>query len=171
MSQSFTLGRLTMREKFTQSIDAMKRNTAAWLRQGISPRRLALTLALGFAIGCVPVVGIPTLVCAALAFALRLNLPAIQAANYIVMPLQLMLIVPFVRLGGWLLSSGPNPAARAGMLLHTTPLRLVAQMGSLAGQALLAWVLIAVPAVLLLTFTLTPVLKRIPLVAAAQAAD
>jgi len=171
MSQSLTLGRLTMREKFTQSIDAMKRNTTVWLRQGISPRRMALTLALGFAIGCVPVVGIPTLVCAALAFALRLNLPAIQAANYVVMPLQLLLIVPFVRLGGWLLSSSPNPAAQAGILLHTTPLRLVTQMGSLAGQALLAWVLIAVPAVLLLTFTLTPVLRRIPAVAAAQAAD
>jgi uncharacterized protein (DUF2062 family) len=174
MSQSITLGnlgRLTMREKFTQSLNAIKRNTAVWLQQGISPRRLALTLALGVAIGCVPVVGIPTLVCAALAFALRLNLPAIQAANYAVMPLQLLLIVPFVRMGGWLLSSGPDQAAQASMLLHTTPLRLVTQMGSLAEQALLAWVLLAVPAVLLLTFTLTLVLRRIPAVAAAEGAD
>ena len=174
MSQSITLGnlgRLTMREKFTQSLNAIKRNTAVWLQQGISPRRLALTLALGVAIGCVPVVGIPTLVCAALAFALRLNLPAIQAANYAVMPLQLLMIVPFVRMGGWLLSSGPDQAAQASMLLHTTPLRLVTQMGSLAEQALLAWVLLAVPAVLLLTFTLTLVLRRIPAVAAAEGAD
>jgi len=171
MSQSLTLGQWNMRRKFTQSIDAMKRNLAVWLRQGVSPRRLALTLALGFAIGCVPVVGIPTLVCAALAFTLRLNLPAIQAANYAVMPLQLLLIVPFVRLGGWLMSSGPNTAAQAGLLLHTSPLRLVTQMGSLAEQALLAWVLIAVPAVLLLTFTLTLVLRRIPAVAAAQVVD
>jgi uncharacterized protein (DUF2062 family) len=152
-------------------MDAMKRNAAVWLRQGISPRRLALTLALGFAIGCVPVVGIPTLVCAALAFILRLNLPAIQAANYAVMPLQLLLIVPFVRLGGWLMSSGPNQAAQANLLLHTSPLRLVTQMGSLAEQALLAWALIAIPAVLLLTFTLTLVLRRIPILAAAEAAD
>ena len=171
MSQSITLGQLTMREKFSRSVDAMKRNTAVWLRQGISPRRLALTLALGFAIGCVPVVGIPTLLCAALAFTLRLNLPAIQAANYAVMPLQLLLIVPFVRLGGWLVSSSPNHAAQASLLLHTTPLKLVTQMGSLAGQALLAWVLIAVPAVLLLTFALTLVLRRIPAVSAAEVAD
>jgi hypothetical protein len=171
MSQSITLGQLTMREKFSRSVDAMKRNTAVWLRQGISPRRLALTLALGVAIGCVPVVGIPTLLCAALAFTLRLNLPAIQAANYAVMPLQLLLIVPFVRLGGWLMSSSPNHAAQASLLLHTTPLKLVTQMGSLAGQALLAWVLIAVPAVLLLTFALTLVLRRIPAVSAAEVAD
>ena len=70
---------------------------AGWLRQGTSPRRLALTLALGFAIGCIPVVGIPTVLCAALAQAMRLNQPAIQAANYAAMPLQLFLIVPFVR--------------------------------------------------------------------------
>ena len=44
-------------------------------------------------------------------------------------------------------------------------------MGSLAGQALLAWVLIAVPAVLLLTFALTLVLRRIPAVSAAEVAD
>src|SRR5208282_6377489 len=86
---------------------AAKRNAIYWLRQGISPRRLALTLALGFAIGCIPVVGIPTVLCSALALALRLNLPAIQAANYVAMPLQLALIVPFVRLGGWLVSADP----------------------------------------------------------------
>lgn len=170
MSQFMTFSHFKMPVRFAQSLDSVKRNADLWLRQGISPRRLALTLALGFAIGCVPVVGIPTLVCAALAFTLRLNLPAIQAANYAVMPLQLLLIVPFVRLGGWLMSSGPNQAAQANMLLHASPLRLVTQMGAMAEQALLAWVLIAIPAVLLLTFMLTLVLRRIPAVAAAEAA-
>jgi uncharacterized protein (DUF2062 family) len=157
--------------KSIQSFDSLKRNAVLWLRQGISPRRLALTLALGFAIGCIPVLGIPTVVCAALALALRLNLPAIQAANYAVMPLQLVLILPFVRLGGWIVSSGPNPAAKASALLHAAPFTLVTQLGSLAAQALLAWLVIAVPAVLLLTFTLTLLLRRIPALAAAEAGD
>ena len=160
-----------MPRKSIQSLDSLKRNAVLWLRQGISPRRLALTLALGFAIGCIPVLGIPTVVCAVLALALRLNLPAIQAANYAVMPLQLVLILPFVRLGGWIVSSGPNQAAKAGALLHAAPLTLVTQLGSLAAQALLAWLVIAVPAVLLLTFTLTLLLRRIPALAAAEAGD
>jgi uncharacterized protein (DUF2062 family) len=160
-----------MPRKFHSSLDAIKRGTLRGLRQGISPRRLALTLALGFAIGCIPVVGIPTLVCAALAVAMRLNLPAIQAANYAVMPLQLLLIVPFVRLGGWLIASGHNQSFQAGALLHASPQVLATQMGWLAGQALLAWVLIAMPAVLLMTFTLTKVLRRIPALAAAEAGD
>ena len=63
------------------SLAPLKRSSALWLSQGVSPRRLALTLALGLAIGCIPVFGISTLVCLAIAFAMRLNLPAIQAAN------------------------------------------------------------------------------------------
>jgi hypothetical protein len=39
-------------------------------------------------------------------------------------------------------------------------------MGSLAGQAVLAWLLIAVPAVALMTLTLTMVLRRVPALAA-----
>ena len=84
---------------------AAKRKAVLWLSQGISPLRLSLTLALGFAVGCIPVIGIPTVLCAGLALALRLNLPAIQAANYAAMPLQLALIVPFVRFGKWIIGS------------------------------------------------------------------
>jgi len=172
MSRTMPMSQAGLREKFAQSLDAVKRNAGLWLKQGISPRRLALTLALGCAVGCIPLVGIPTVLCAGLALGLRLNLPAIQAANYAVMPLQLLLIVPFVRLGGWLLAVRSNPTAlAAGTLLHTSPLRLMTQMGSLAEQALLAWVVIAVPTVLVLTFTLTKVLRHIPAVAAAEASS
>jgi uncharacterized protein (DUF2062 family) len=153
---------MPIRERF-------KGKAALWLRQGMSPRRLALTLALGFAIGCIPVVGLPTLVCAAIALALRLNVPAIQAANYAAMPLQLALIVPFVRLGGRMTDAAPRPDA--GSLLRLSPLHMATQLSGLAGQALLAWVLVAIPAVLLLTVALTPMLRRIPLLRASEAAD
>ena len=171
------LGQFKMTAKFaksaklTQSLDAFKRTVQAGLRQGITPRRLALTLALGFAIGCIPVVGIPTLVCAAVALSLRLNLPAIQAANYLVMPLQLALIVPFVRLGGWLVASSHTGSMDVAALLHASPRLMVTQMGWMAGQALLAWVLIAAPTVVLMTFMLTRLLRRIPAMAAAEAGD
>ncbi len=153
------------------SIASLKRSSALWLSQGISPRRLALTLALGLAIGCIPVFGIPTLVCAALAFGLRLNLPAIQAANYAVMPLQFLLIVPFVRLGNWLFASGQIQAARASALAHASPLSVIQGFAALAAQALLAWLIFAVPTVILLTAAFTPLLRRVPAIAAAQAGN
>ena len=159
------------KELLSERLRIAQEKVLEWLQCGLAPRQLAFTLALGFAIGCIPVVGIPTLVCAALALTLRLNLPAIQAANYAVMPLQLLLIVPFVRLGGWLIASNRNQPLQAGTLLHASPHAIATQMGWLAGQALLAWVLIAMPAVLLLTFMLTKVLQRIPALAAAEAGD
>jgi len=155
----------------SESIDSIKRKASVWLTQGISPRRLAFTLALGFAIGCIPVVGIPTALCALLALALRLNLPAIQAANYLVMPLQFVLIVPFVRLGGRLMPSGSNHAAKAGALMNSSPLKLLSLMGSLTGHAMLAWFVIAVPAVLLMTLMRTALLRRVAAVAAAESGD
>jgi uncharacterized protein (DUF2062 family) len=150
---------------------SIKHDAAVWLRQGMSPQRLALTLALGFAIGCIPVVGIPTVLCAGLALTLRLNLPAIQVANYLAMPLQLVMIVPFVRMGGWLLASGSAPAPSTRQILGYSPFELVTQMSSLAGHALLAWVLMAIPAVLLMTVTLTLMLRRIPALAPAEVGD
>jgi len=149
----------------------MKQKATQALRQGISPSRLALTLALGFAIGCFPVVGIPTVLCAGLALALRLNLPAIQAANYAAFPIQLLLIVPFMRLGGWLYHSSSGQTAMAGTLLHGSSLNLMSQLSGLAGHALLGWLVIAVPAVALMTATLTPLLRHIPALAAAEAGN
>jgi uncharacterized protein (DUF2062 family) len=153
------------------SPNSIKRNTRAWLHQGISPRRLALTLALGFAIGCIPVIGIPTVLCAAIAIVLRLNLPAIQAANYLAMPLQLILIVPFVRMGGWLLASGKNQVPSAAAMMRSPLSELTTRMSSLAGHALFAWLIIAIPAVLLMTVTLTAMFRRVPALRTSEVGD
>lgn len=141
---------------------------AAWLRQGISPRRLALTLALGIAVGCIPVIGVPTVLCAGLAIALRLNLPAMQAANYAAMPLQLLLIAPFVRLGELLFAGTANGTPR--VLLPLGPLPLLAHFGELAAHALVAWLLVAGPAVAIMTAVFTFLLRQVPLVASGETA-
>lgn len=148
-----------------------KLKVAQWLRQGMSPRRLALTLALGFAIGCIPVIGVPTVLCAALALLLGLNQPAIQAANYAAMPLQLILIVPFMRLGRWLVPTGPASAHQAEWLQHTIVAGPAVHMGWLASQALFGWMLVAIPAVMLLWLPLTLMLRRIPAIASVESGD
>lgn len=152
----------------SRSFRAMREKAVSWMRQGISPQRLALTLALGFAIGCIPVIGIPTALCLLVALGLRLNVPAIQAANYAAMPLQVALIFPFVRLGGWMFASTAHPALSAA---GASPLKLVGASSSLAGQALAAWLVTAVPMVLLMTLILTVLLRKLPVLAAAESGD
>jgi hypothetical protein len=144
---------------------------AAYLRQGITPRRLALTLVLGFVVGCIPVIGLPTALCAVIALAFRLNQPAIQAANYMAMPFQVGLVVPLERLGGKFFPMAA-PHGMDVVALRHSPMMLLAhspqmavQIGGMAGQALFAWLLLAVPVVLLVTPALTLVLRRVPAVA------
>jgi len=153
------------------NVESTKRRVAGWLRQGVTPFRLALTLALGFAIGCIPVIGIPTVLCAGLALLCGLNLPAIQAANYAAMPLQIVLILPFIRLGQWLFAWGPHQKLNAGMLLHLSPNHFASQLGWLAGEAVLAWVMVAVPTVAVMTAMLTLILRKLSGMSLAQAAD
>lgn len=154
-----------------QTLEIIRSKAVVCLRQGISPRRLALTLVLGFVVGCIPVVGLPTALCAVLAFLFRLNRPAIQAANYLAMPFQVALVVPLLRLGSKLFPisarSGADFSALAHspaqLLVHTPGLAM--QIGGMAGQALFAWLLLAVPVVLVLTPALAAVLRRVPAIA------
>jgi len=143
----------------------------SWLSQGISPERLALTLALGFAIGCLPMIGIPTALCLLIALGLKLNVPAIQAANYAAMPLQIALIFPFARLGGWMFTSGNHGVMDQGVLTHTSSMKVIWASGSLVGQAFGAWFITAVPMVLLMTLVLTALLRRVPSLAKVEAGD
>jgi uncharacterized protein (DUF2062 family) len=153
----------------------IRQSAGEWLVQGITPRRLAFTLALGFVLGFIPLLGVPTGLCVLAALAFRLNQPAIQVANYAAMPFQLALVVPFVRLGGkltpWLTRQGVDMAMLTSspwqMLQHSST-QVATQLGIMAGQAMLAWMLVAIPMTLVLTFMLTGVLRRVPVMADRQ---
>ena len=160
-----------------QTLESIKEKAFACLSRGVSPRRLALTLALGFVVGCIPVLGLPTALCALIALTFRLNQPAIQAANYVAMPFQVALILPLVRLGEKLFPIAARRGLDVSRLTHSpaqvlahSP-RMALEVGGMAGQAFFAWLLLAVPVVVLLTPALTAVLRRVPAVAAAESGD
>ncbi len=137
----------------------------AQLTRGVTPARLALSLALGAGLGVLPVLGTTTIVCGVAAAALRLNQPAVQAANYLVYPLQLALYLPFLRLGAHLFGGGPISMSmaqlRAGLAADLT-----GTLGRYAAanlRAVAAWALVVPLAVALLQLLLRPVLARSPL--------
>ena len=69
------------------------------LKQGLSRSKLALVLALGMTLSVFPVPGTTTLLCTIAALAWRHNLVAIQIANYIAFPFQIILFFPFLNIG------------------------------------------------------------------------
>jgi uncharacterized protein (DUF2062 family) len=77
----------------------LKTNFVSFFSQGISPHKLSLAVAFGFCIGIIPILGTSTLVCTGVALAFRLNMPLIQAVNYVAYPIQLLLFIPFLKAG------------------------------------------------------------------------
>jgi uncharacterized protein (DUF2062 family) len=132
------------------------------LRQGISPQRLALCVALGVVVGNIPILGVSTLLCAAIALAFRLNLPAIQIVQAAMAPTQVLLIIPFVRLGEWILRVPPEPVSiKQGMaLLAQGAGHAIAVLWDALLHAGLAWILVAPLAVYCIYKLLTPVFVR-----------
>jgi hypothetical protein len=133
------------------------------LRQGVTPGRLAASVAVGLVVSVFPVVGTTTALCAAIALACRLNLVAIQAANYAAFPLQLALFVPLVRLGERVLGAprlALAPAAVADAFARGAG--HAARVLSLAlWHAAVGWAVVAAPAALLLHAALRPALARL----------
>ena len=117
----------------------------ALLRQGVTPRKLALSLALGIVIGLVPILGVSTALCALAALALRLNMPAIQLVNYLLTPLQLLLIIPWLRLGEWLVQAPRFPITLdAGLaLLSHGVINAVTVLSTAIVHATLGWLVLA----------------------------
>jgi hypothetical protein len=133
------------------------------LHQGLTPRDLALALALGFVISCFPVFGATTGFCAIVALALRLNVPAMQLANYAAMPLQLLLLLPFIRLGEILFRTEALPLSISELRkrFEVAPIGTLHQLWMWEWHAMVAWAVVAAPATLLLFVILRFILARL----------
>jgi len=132
------------------------------LRQGLAPGQLALSLAFGFGVGIFPVLGVSTPLLTVIALGMRLNLPAIQLVNYLVSPLQLLLIIPFVRVGERLLGAAPQPlTVSAGLeILAKGVVQAVVILWDAIVHAALGWIAIGPILIFLLYRALVPLLER-----------
>lgn len=135
----------------------------ALLRMGATPRRLAWSIAAGALIGINPVIGSTTLLCLAVTFRFRLNVVATQIANHAMFPLELALVVPFIRLGSRVFHTAAMPLAPRVFLqaARTAPLTLTRDLWMWVWHAFVLWAAIALVAAPLLAMAITPLLRRV----------
>ncbi len=132
------------------------------LQQGLTPQKLALTITLGVVVGVLPVLGSTTILCGMIAVAFGLNLPVIQAVNYLAYPLQIALVIPFLRAGEWIFGS-PRLAMSAteiATFVATEPIAAINALWTVTLQALVAWVIFAGVTGSLVYPLLVPLLRR-----------
>ena len=133
------------------------------LRQGITPEKIALSIALGAVLGIFPVLGATTILCALAALVLRLNLPAIQLVNFLIYPLQLILLLPFLQAGSRITGS-----ARVTLSLHeifslmkSDTWGLIKMLWTASLGAMALWLVVSPLIGAAIYFTLAPVLRRL----------
>lgn len=71
----------------------------AELRQGATPEAVSAAVTVSLALAVVPFIGLTTLLCLIAGRLFRLNHVVMQVVNHTAFPLQILLIVPLVRLG------------------------------------------------------------------------
>ena len=133
------------------------------LRQGVTPEKIALSLALGAALGVFPALGWTTALCAIAAIVLRLNLPAIQIVNYFMYPVQIALLLPFFRLGEKLFGARHFPISVPQIYgtIHASMWAAIKLLWTTTWHAIVAWALLAPVFAAVAYAILTPLLKRI----------
>ena len=136
----------------------------AQMRQGITPREIALTLALGGVLGIFPILGATTALCAIAGVWLRLNQPLIQLVNYLVYPLQLALLIPFYRAGERLFGAEPVPIVDVASLVTRFgegPWQFLLDYGKVGLYGIVVWMLLAPVLIAAAYYALRPALASL----------
>lgn len=130
------------------------------MRQGLSADSLATGLAAGAVCGVFPILGLSTLLCIAVGTVFRLNHVALQTANYLVYPLQLILLLPLFRAGAALFGI-EVPVHNVEEIIAMTRDDIWHALGlfwDVSWRAMIVWVMLAFPTVWVVSRSLRPLL-------------
>jgi uncharacterized protein (DUF2062 family) len=135
---------------------------AKQLTQGITPEKIALTLAVGSALALFPILGTTTLLCLLAGVILRLNQPIIQIINALCTPIHLPVIYCMVRLGAWFFNV---PSEHLGIrmmnhMLWEDPKEFFEKFGLTALHAIAAWCVILPFWLVIIYLIALPVLRE-----------
>ncbi len=133
------------------------------LKQGITPQKVAFTVALGFMLGIFPIIGASTALCLAAGILFKLNQPLILLTNSLTIPLQPPMVLVFVRLGETILHT-PHVTFSIPELLRkfsASPAKFMQEFGLTGLHGIFAWSLIAPLVVLILYYSLKPPINRL----------
>ena len=133
-----------------------------FLKQGLSPAKLSLVVALGITLSIFPVLGTTTLICTLVSIFFNLNLPAMQLANYAAFPLQIILFFPFLKLGETVSKVSLDPLSKI-QLISTFDEGIFYAIEKLSNYLLVAclgWSLAVLPIYIILYFLISSLLKK-----------
>ena len=150
-----------MRENFLQR--RVIKPVVKLLSQGVTPEKLALSLALSAALAVIPAFGWSVWLCGIAGLAFGLNLPAMQVVNYFLYPAQVALLLPFFRLGEKLFRAPHLPLSVSHIvsMAHANLWGAIKLLWNTTWHAVVVWALLAPFAIGLINFVLLPIFRKV----------
>lgn len=132
------------------------------LTHGVTPDKVAATIAVGTACSLFPFLGFTTMLNLGVGLWLRMNQPILQTINYLITPLHLVMIVVYVRVGERIWGATDQAFSLAEVVTTFRDASLgefIARFGWAGVHAFTAWAL-SVPIIVAgIYFPLRPVLR------------
>lgn len=141
----------------------LKTTLVEQLKQGVSPEKLAQSVATGAVIGLFPIIGPTTVMCAVSGVVLKLNHVAVQSVHYALYPIQIALIIPYIKMGEWL-SGRPEVSLNLQEMLaqfRENFLLAIQKYASLGLLAIFAWAISAPFVFYLVRFLSKPFFSKV----------
>jgi uncharacterized protein (DUF2062 family) len=133
------------------------------LKQGTSPEKLSWSVSLGVTLGIFPIMGSTSLVCFIIGHLFRLNQPILHLFKTFTYPLQLALILVYIRLGQ-MLNGVPLIKFSIPQMLgqfKDDPAQFASDFGMAALYGIEAWTISAILIIPILYLISLPILKKL----------
>ena len=126
------------------------------LKEGLTPKQLALSIVISVLVSVFPIFGISTIILTAIAVPLKLNLPITIAISYVAEPLKLLLILPFINIGGYIFGAEHSLLTYESIKnsFNESFWNTVKDLSYELLCGFLGWALLAIPAGIILFFIL-----------------
>lgn len=136
----------------------------ALLTQGITADKVSYTLALGTGLSLFPFLGFTSLLNLVVGLALRLNQPLLQTLNQLLGPIQLLMIVVYIRAGEWIWGAERLPFSIELLIQvfrDASFTEFLRRFGMAGVHAFTAWLIILPVLVFGLDRLLRPIIRRV----------
>lgn len=82
--------------------------TKTLLQQGLTPKQICLSCIVSVLLSVIPILGVSTFLITMVSLKTKLNLPIMIALSYLMWPVQILLILPFISAGEFIFSLPPS---------------------------------------------------------------
>ena len=91
-----------------QKLNSLKDTISVIFKQGLTPKELNQSIIVSGLISIIPILGVSTFMITTVSLKRKLNLPVMIALSYLMWPVQILLIIPFIRVGEFIFSVPRN---------------------------------------------------------------